>query len=70
MRGGGTLTLRPRFDPHNALEPDGVTISEGVPTMYVAMLHSDKAYEADTSCLRLWVFASHTQAGHTLCRFE
>jgi long-chain acyl-CoA synthetase len=38
----GTLTLLPRFDPARALEiiqRDAVTIFEGVPTMYAAMLH-------------------------------
>ena len=38
----GTLTLLPRFDPAKALDivqRDGVTIFEGVPTMYAAMLH-------------------------------
>ena len=37
-----TLTLLPRFDPGQALEiiaRDKVTIFEGVPTMYAAMLH-------------------------------
>src|SRR5439155_27044865 len=55
---GGTLTLIPRFDPGKALEiieRDRVTVFEGVPTMYVAMLHGDKADSADTSCLRLCV---------------
>ena len=40
--GGGTLTLLPRFDPGQALKiigRDKVTIFEGVPTMYAAMLH-------------------------------
>ena len=38
----GTLTLLPRFDPAKALDiiqRDRVTIFEGVPTMYAAMLH-------------------------------
>ena len=38
----GTLTLLPRFDPGQALDiiqRDGVTVFEGVPTMYAAMLH-------------------------------
>ena len=40
--GGGSLTLLPRFDPGKALEiigRDQVTIFQGVPTMYAAMLH-------------------------------
>jgi long-chain acyl-CoA synthetase len=39
---GGQLTLLPRFDPAKALEiieRDAVTIFEGVPTMYAALLH-------------------------------
>ena len=43
---GATLTLIPRFDPGKALEiiqRDKVTVFEGVPTMYGAMLnHPDK----------------------------
>lgn len=52
---GATLTLVPRFDPTLALkiiERDRVTIFEGVPTMYVAMLAAGGAV-ADTSTLRL-----------------
>ena len=40
---GASLTLIPRFDPATALkviERDRVTVFEGVPTMYVAMLHA------------------------------
>src|SRR5205085_794456 len=46
IAGGATLTLQPRFDPDQALEiieRDKVTIFNGVPTMYVGMLHSPKA---------------------------
>src|SRR5271166_5762332 len=52
---GGTLTLLPRFDPAKALEiigRDEVTIFEGVPTMYAAMLHHRAHATADTSSLR------------------
>ena len=38
---GATLSLLPRFDPARTLElieRDGVTIFEGVPTMYSALL--------------------------------
>ena len=54
--GGGRLTLIPRFDPVKALEiieRDKVTIFQGVPTMYVAMLHHPKRDAYDTSSLRL-----------------
>jgi long-chain acyl-CoA synthetase len=56
--GGGTLTLLPRFDPARALEiigRDQVTIFEGVPTMYAAMLHHPAHASADASSLRTCV---------------
>ena len=55
---GGCLTLLPRFDPGMALrviERDKVTVFEGVPTMYTAMLHHPKASEYDMSSLSLCV---------------
>ncbi|WP_205697108.1 long-chain fatty acid--CoA ligase [Conexibacter sp. SYSU D00693] len=56
MKSGATLTLIPRFDPGKALEileRDAVTIFEGVPTMYGAMLNHPDADERDVSKLRL-----------------
>ena len=53
---GGTLTLLTRFDPAQALEVirrDQVTIFEGVPTMYAAMLHHPSSGDADFTSLRL-----------------
>jgi long-chain acyl-CoA synthetase len=53
---GGTLTLLPRFDPARALEiiaRDKVTIFEGVPTMYAAMLHLPDADPAAAATLRI-----------------
>jgi long-chain acyl-CoA synthetase len=73
MKAGGTLTMLPRFDPDKALEiieRDRVTIFQGVPTMYVAMLHSDKADSADTSCLRLCVSGGSAMPGEVLRAFE
>jgi long-chain acyl-CoA synthetase len=55
---GGALTLVPRFDPVKALEVierDRVTIFEGVPTMYGAMLHAPERDRFDTSSLSLCV---------------
>jgi long-chain acyl-CoA synthetase len=55
VAGGGTLTLLPRFDAGKALSiiaRDRVTIFEGVPTMYAAMLHHPDGAAADTSSLR------------------
>jgi long-chain acyl-CoA synthetase len=52
---GATITLVPRFAPElvlKAIERDGVTIFEGVPTMYVAMLGAGPGI-ADTATLRL-----------------
>jgi long-chain acyl-CoA synthetase len=51
-----TLTLLPRFDPAKALDimqRDRVTIFEGVPTMYAAMLHLPEADPAKAATLRL-----------------
>ena len=53
---GACLTLIPRFHPAKALaimERDGVTVFEGVPTMFAAMLHCGE--RPDTSALRLCV---------------
>jgi long-chain acyl-CoA synthetase len=53
---GGCLTLIPRFDPAKALEiiqRDKVSVFEGVPTMYGAMLHLPEHGDYDTSSLRL-----------------
>jgi long-chain acyl-CoA synthetase len=55
IRAGSCLTMIPRFDPAKALEiiqRDKVTIFQGVPTMYVAMLHHDGKDDFDTSSLR------------------
>ena len=51
---GASLTLIPRFDPAKALEVigrDRVTVFEGVPTMYGAMLHHPSRADADVSSL-------------------
>ena len=53
---GGTLTLIPRFDPGKALEiiqRDQVSVFQGVPTMYGAMLHHPERDEYDTSSLQV-----------------
>ena len=56
---GACITLIPRFDAATALkviERDRVTVFEGVPTMYVAMLSAGPGV-ADTSTLRVCVSA-------------
>ena len=53
---GAMLTMLPRFDPAKALEiiqRDKVTVFQGVPTMYNAMLHLENREDFDASCLRL-----------------
>jgi long-chain acyl-CoA synthetase len=54
IAGGGLLTLIPRFDPRKALEiieRDRVSVFQGVPTMYNAMLNDPEASSFDTSTL-------------------
>ena len=58
IHAGATLTLLPRFDPTKALEiveRDRVTIFEGVPTMYGALLNHPKRADYDVSALRICV---------------
>jgi long-chain acyl-CoA synthetase len=55
---GATLTLIPRFDPPKALDVigrDKVTVYEGVPTMYAAMLAVPDRSSYDVSSLRTCV---------------
>jgi long-chain acyl-CoA synthetase len=52
---GACLTLLPRFDAAHALRVvagHGVTVFEGVPTMYAALLHQPDRADYDTSSLR------------------
>jgi long-chain acyl-CoA synthetase len=56
VRAGACLTLIPRFDAGKALgivERDRVTVFEGVPTMYAAMLAHPERERFDVSSLRL-----------------
>ncbi|ALE91713.1 hypothetical protein AOC05_04110 [Arthrobacter alpinus] len=53
---GATVTILPKFDPVKALEiiqRDKVTIFEGVPTMYIALLRTPGRENYDMSSLRL-----------------
>jgi long-chain acyl-CoA synthetase len=73
MVGGATLTLLPRFDAGQALEivaRDEVTIFEGVPTMYAAMLHHPSSADADTSSLRVCVSGGAAMPVEILHGFE
>lgn len=73
VRTGATLTLIPRFEPGKALEViarDQVTIFEGVPTMYGAMLHHPDVTTADISSLRTCVSGGSALPEQTLKEFE
>ncbi len=73
VAGGGTLTLLPRFDPEKALEivqRDKVTIFEGVPTMYSALLHLPDKERFDVSTLRLCASGGSAMPGEVLRAFE
>lgn len=68
---GACLTLIPRFDPAKALsiiERDGVTVFEGVPTMFAAMLHSGT--RPDTSSLRLCISGGAAMPVEVMRGFE
>jgi long-chain acyl-CoA synthetase len=70
---GGCLTLIPRFDPAQALEiiqRDRVTVFEGVPTMYVAMLGLPERDRFDVSTLELCSSGGAAMPGEVLCGFE
>jgi long-chain acyl-CoA synthetase len=70
---GSLLTLIPRFDGATALEVierDRVTIFEGVPTMFAAMLHSPDAGQRDVSSLRLCVSGGSAMPVEIMRAFE
>ena len=69
----GTLTLLPRFDPAKALEiiqRDAVTIFEGVPTMYAAILHHPGADPAMAATLRVCVSGGASMPVEIMRGFE
>src|SRR5919108_1118703 len=70
---GGLLTLIPRFDGGKALEiieRDRVTVFEGVPTMYAAMLNHPRADETDTSTLQVCVSGGAAMPVEVMRAFE
>ncbi|MBO0864297.1 MAG: long-chain fatty acid--CoA ligase [Mycobacterium sp.] len=71
---GATLTLIPRFDPRKALEViarDAVTVFEGVPTMYSALLSVAKEAAPDaTRTLRACVSGGAALPVQILADFE
>jgi long-chain acyl-CoA synthetase len=73
LASGACLTLLPRFDPGAALEMisrDKVTVFEGVPTMYSAMLHHAGGSQADLSSLRVCVSGGAAMPVEVLRGFE
>jgi long-chain acyl-CoA synthetase len=73
IRAGGCLTLIPRFHPGRALqiiERDRVTVFEGVPTMYSALLGDPSRGEVDTSTLRVCVSGGAAMPGEVMRNFE
>jgi long-chain acyl-CoA synthetase len=70
---GSCMTMIPRFDPGKALEiieRDGVTVFEGVPTMYTALLHFDDRERHDTSGLRLCMSGGSAMPVEVMRGFE
>jgi long-chain acyl-CoA synthetase len=73
LRGGGTLSLIPRFDPAKALEiiqRDQVNLFQGVPTMYGAIFHCPDREEYDTSTLKHCVSGGSAMPVELLRGFE
>ena len=70
---GACLTLVPRFDPGKALEViqrDRVTVFEGVPTMYVALLNHPRRRDYDVGSLRVCVSGGAALPVEVLRGFE
>jgi long-chain acyl-CoA synthetase len=73
VKAGACLALIPRFDPQAVLETierEGVTIFEGVPTMYSALLNHPGHNHADVSTLRLCVSGGAALPVEVLRSFE
>ena len=73
VRFGATMSLVPRFDASKVLEVmqrDGVTVFEGVPTMYVALLQHPNLADYDVSKLRVGVSGGAPIPAEVLDSFE
>jgi long-chain acyl-CoA synthetase len=73
VRFGATMSLVPRFDPDKVLEVierDRVTVFEGVPTMYVALLNHPRLADYDVSSLRIGVSGGAPIPAEVLDAFE
>jgi long-chain acyl-CoA synthetase len=70
---GACLTLLPRFDAQHALRiiaGHHVTVFEGVPTMYVALLHAPERADYDTSSMRMCISGGAALPVEVLRGFE
>jgi long-chain acyl-CoA synthetase len=70
---GATLTLLPRFDAKAALDVlvrDGVTVFQGVPTMYVALVNHPDRDDYDLSALRVCVSGGAAMPVEVMTAFE
>jgi len=70
---GATLSMIPRFEPGKALEilqRDKVTIFQGVPTMYGALLDHPQKGDYDLSSLRLCMSGGAAMPGEVMRAFE
>ncbi|MGV9796817.1 long-chain-fatty-acid--CoA ligase [Mycobacterium sp. NPDC003449] len=73
VKAAAMLTLVPRFEAAKALQVlarDRVTVLEGVPTMYAAMLHSPDADSTDMSSLRTCITGGAPMPVEILKAFE
>ena len=73
IRAGASLALVPRFNPTKVLETIerlGVTVFEGVPTMYAALLHDAERDSFDVHTLRVSVSGGAALAVEILHAFE
>lgn len=73
VRFGATMSLVPRFEPGavlEAMERDRVTVFEGVPTMYVALLNHPGVQERDLSALRVAISGGAPIPAEVLDEFE
>ena len=70
---GASMTMLPRFDGGKALEMigrDGVTVFEGVPTMYQGMLHAPDAESYDVASLRTCMSGGSAMPVEVMKQFE
>ena len=73
VRFGATMSLVPRFTPDKVLEViqrDAVTVFEGVPTMYIALLNHPDAERYDLSTLRVAISGGAPLPAEVLDDFE